>query len=196
MRFATPLFFLILISCAVGPTPERIGFDYPEAGLKFRPRRHVVSDTVRGQVASVDNPQYVVLFKRTRCDIESPDVRLLISGIEGQLTENRQPLFDEIAIKVYRADAMYDFELVDEKEIDVDWPGLMFERGILRTWTMTPVDGGTEKQTFAVIVEHYGNTIELMWRDSVGSGPDEDTLENFFHWTHGLRFYEPEIEEE
>jgi len=196
MRALLPLIFLLSVSCAVGPTPERIGFDYPEAGLKFNPRRHVTSETVRGQVATVANPQYEIIFLRTRCEIENPDTRLLVSGIKGSLTENRLPLYDDIALKVYMADPTYDFELVDEENISLDWSGLVSDTGILRTWTMTPVGGGETTHAFAVIVEHYGNTIEIMWRDAAGNAPGEAELEKFEYWTYGLRFYEPEVEGE
>ena len=189
------LLAIILVSCAIGPTPERTGFDYPKVGLKFKPRRHVTSDTVRGQIASVENPPYELVFQRTTCEIESPDVRLLISGIKGQLTENRRPLYDEIGVMVFQADPTYDFKLTEEKDIIVPWPGVVSGSGILRTWEMTPVGGGETSHTFAVVVEHYGNTIEFMWRDPVGSVPDDAALEKFFYWTHGIRFYEPEIEE-
>ena len=195
MRYIASLLTLILVSCAIGPTPERTGFDYPDVGLKFKPRVHVTSDTVRGQIASVENPPYELVFQRTTCEIESPDVRLLISGIKGQLTDNSRPLYDEIGVSVFQADPTYDFKLVDEKNITVPWPGVVSGSGILRTWEMTPVGGGETSHTFAVIVEHYGNTIEVMWRDPVGSVPDDETLEKFFYWTHGLKFYEPEIED-
>jgi len=58
---------------------------------------------------------------------------------------------------------------------------------------MTPLEGatGTPQYTFAVTVRHYGNAIELCWREARDVAPDEQKIEDFFYWTKGLRFYEP-----
>jgi hypothetical protein len=188
------LFFCL--SCAIGPTPERSGFNYPQAGLRFRPRVHVTSDTVRGNVATTSNSRYQLLFPRTTSHIESPYVRLLTTGIVGQWQETNRPLFDEVAIQLYGADPTYNFEVVEERQIELPWPGLVNDMGKLRVFRMTDIESGEVEYSFAVVVEHYGNTIELAWRDGSSEPPDEEKLETFFYWTHGLRFSEPEHVEE
>ncbi len=190
--FITLFAALVLVSCAAGPTPERVGFDYPQAGLKFSPRRHVVSTTVRGTIASEQNPPYTLLFPRTTSEIESPNVRLLTTGIVGEWEPKPMPLYDEISMTVFRADEPYTFELTEEKDIALPWPGLQNPTGTLRVFRMTPVVGGEPRYTFAVLVRHYGNTIEFSWRDSSANPPDDEKMKVFFHWTNGLRFSEPE----
>lgn len=196
MRLVT--FILIAafsISCAIGPTPERSGFNYPQAGIRFRPRVHVTSDTTRSSIATSPSDRYQLLFPRTTSHIESPYVRLLTTGIAGQWVQTNRPLFDEIALELYEADPTYNFELVEERQIEVPWPGLVNEMGTLRVFKMTDIESGEVEYSFAVLLEHYGNTIELQWRDGSGEPPDEEKMEVFKYWTHGLSFREPEREE-
>jgi len=182
------------ISCAIGPTPERSGFDYPQAGIRFRPRVHVTSDTTRSNIATNPDDRYQLLFPRTTSHIESPYVRILTTGIVGQWDETNRPLFDEIAVELYGADPTYDFEVFEERQIELPWPGLINDRGTLRIFRMTDIEKGEVEYSFAVMVEHYGNTIEFSWRDGSSEPPDEEKMEVFFYWTHGLRFREPEPE--
>lgn len=193
MRLPTFLIIILLsLSCAIGPTPERSGFNYPRAGLRFRPRVHVTSDTVRGSVAITGNEQYELLFPRTTSHIENPYVRLLTTGIVGRWDKTDRPLYDEISLRLYGADPVYDFELVEERPIELPWPGLVNDIGELRVFKMTDIDTGEVEYSFSVLVEHYGNTIEFTWRDGSRNPPDEEKMETFFYWTHGLRFSEPE----
>jgi len=188
----------LLVSCAAGPTPERIGFNYPEGGVRFSPRRHVVSDTLRGTVASSENAPYVLLFPRTKSDIERPQVRLLTTGIVGEwdvTLRPLRPLYDEISNELYQADVPYEFTLTEEREIELPWSGLTDPNATMRIFRMDDIEGDGSQYCFTVIVEHYGNTIEFCWRDGSGDPPDEQKLETFFHWTYGLRFSEPEAEE-
>jgi hypothetical protein len=190
----SPLFTLFVISCAIGPTPERSGFNYPQAGLRFSPRVHVTSDTVRGTVATTGDTRYVLLFPRTTSHIESPNVRLLTTGIAGEWDEDAQPLFDEIGVVLYGAEPQNTFELVEKRDIELPWPGLVNKRGELRIFRMSEIGGEVAQYTFTVLVHHYGNTIEFCWRDSSGNPPDEHKMQVFFYWTRGLRFTEPEAE--
>jgi len=189
----------LLIGCALGPTPERVGFDYPQAGLKFSPRRHVISNTLRGTVALNENAPYELLFERTRSQIEGPNVRLLTTGIVGIWDEQRRgfrPLYDEIGDVLFEADIPWDFTLTEEREIEVPWPGLSNPIVTMRVFKMEPVDDEENiEYSLTVLVEHYGNTIEFCWRDGTGSPPDDEKIEVFFYWTHGLRFSEPDVED-
>ncbi|MCX6646750.1 MAG: hypothetical protein NTY09_10390 [bacterium] len=196
IQSALLLILSICISCAVGPTPETTGFDYPQAGIKFRPRRHVTSDTVRGNVATVENPPYTVVFPLTKSDIENPNVRLLTTCIAGDYENKDRPLFDEVSELVYGIEIQYDFELIEEKPIELPWPGLEPPTGTLRIHKMTPKDGSSGiRYAWSVLVKHYGNTYEFSWRDVSENPPAADMEETFFHWTHGLSFYEPEVGE-
>jgi len=184
---------ILLGGCAVGPTPERIGFDYPEAGIKFSPRRHVVSSPLGETVPhDVDLP-YTLIFPRTSSKVENPDNRLLFTGISGEWDYDERPLFDEISHEMFGADETYEFEMVEKREITLDWNGVIDPIGTYRLFRMVPVgeeDGG---YTFTVTVIHFGNTIEVCWRDTTTSPPDDAKLERFNHWTHGLKFSEPEV---
>ncbi|MFH1677141.1 MAG: hypothetical protein ABIC40_08965 [bacterium] len=184
------------LACPAGPTPERVGFNYPEAGIRFSPRRHVVSDTVRGTEAISGPSEIKLLFPRTTSLIEGRGKRLLTTGIVGSWDNNQIPLYDEISLVLFGAEKQYDFELVDEKPIDLPWRGLNPPTGIIRVFKMTPV---TEKDvpqyTFAVYVNHYENTIEFMWRDSAQNPPDDEKMQEFFYWTWGMTFFEPKIPE-
>lgn len=192
-RLALVLCIALLTSCAFGPTPERTGFNYPQAGIKFSPRRHVTSDTVRAEVAIVEDAPYRLLFPRTKSYIETPHRRLLTTGIEGEWDENSRPLYDEISLVLFGAEPEYSFELTEERDIEVPWPGLASRTAKLRVFHMSPLEGigGTPQYTFTVLVHHYGNTIELCWRQARDLPPDEEMLETFFYWTKGMRFYEP-----
>jgi hypothetical protein len=193
MRSSAAVFLCaVLASCAIGPTPERSGFDYPQAGLKFSPRRHVTSDTLRGAVAASPQSPYTLLFPRTTSSIENPYRRLYTTGIVGEWDDNRRPLFDEISVSLFRAELEYDFELVEERPIELPWPGLASGSGTLRVFRLKPHGGGADQYTFAVLVHHWGNTIEFCWRDQSEVPPDEEKMEQFFYWTHGMRFREPE----
>ena len=185
----------VLISCAAGPTPETSGFDYPQAGIKFRPRRHVTSDTLRGNVATVENPPYTVVFPLTKSEIERPEVRLLTTCIAGDYENRERPLLEEVSELNYGMDILYEFELVEERQIDLPWPGLEPPTGTLRVHKMTRIDSGEITYAFSVLVKHFGNTFEFSWRDVSENPPDADMEETFFHWTHGLSFYEPRKEE-
>ena len=184
------------LACPIGPTPERVGFDYPEAGIKFNPRRHVVSDTVRGAEATTGATDLKLLFPRTTSLIEGRGKRLLTTGIVGSWDNNQIPLYDEISLKLFGAEKQYDFELVDEKPIDLPWQGLNPPSGTIRVFKMTPAtENAVPQYTFAVYVTHLGNTIEFMWRDSAQSLPDDEKMEDFFYWTRGMTFFEPKIPE-
>lgn len=192
----TLVLVLLLTACAAGPTPERVGFDYPGAGFRFTPRRNVVSETTKGQEAPVNTGNYTLIFPRTRSEIEGPYRRLLISGVEGEQHITTSPLYDELSLNFYGADRTYNFEFSEERDIPVEWNGVMTKSGTLRVFHMTPVDeSGEEQYTFAITVFHYGNTIEVCWRDGRITYPDDERYEEFWHWTHGLKFYEPEVPE-
>lgn len=192
-QFPLFLFILICTSCAAGPTPETSGFDYPEAGVRFRPRRHVTSDTVRGNVATVENPPYTVVFPMTKSNIERPDVRLLTTCIAGDYENNERPMFDDVSDLNYGMDIVHDFVLIEEREIQLPWSGLEPPVGTLRVHQMTLIEGGSVRYAWSVLVKHYGNTFEFSWRDPLDTVPDAGKEETFFHWTHGLRFYEPRM---
>lgn len=198
----TGLFFSILtalslVSCAAGPTPERVGFDYPEAGIRFSPRRHVVSRVMGAEVTPLHPEAFKLLFQRVTSSVESPYKRLLFTGIVGERSEKVMPLFDELSYSYYGITKEYNFTLTDEREIELPWPGLLSKSGTLRIFHMTPVEGtsGTPQYTFAVTVFHYGNTIEVCWREARDVAPDQQKIDDFFYWTSGLRFLEPEVPE-
>ncbi len=196
MRFLHLLITLLFsLACAVGPTPERVGFNYPEAGIRFSPRRHVVSDTVRGNIASTENPPYSLVCPRASSQIENPNTRLLMTCIRGNYSNNLRPIFDEVSDLNYGIDILYEFELIEEREIELPWSGLESGIGTLRIHRMTPIAGGDNRYAFSILVAHFGNTFEFSWRDHVSAPPDEKKEEKFFYWTHGLRFYEPDVEE-
>ena len=189
----------LLIGCAMGPTPERIGFDYPQAGLKFRPRRDVVSNTLRGTIATNVNASYELLFERTKSQIEGPNVRLLTTGIAGIWDEQRRPvrpLYDEIGDALFEADIPWEFTLTEERQIEVPWSGLANDLVTMRVFRMVSVgDEENIEYSFTVLVEHYGNTLEFCWRDGSDQPPDDEKIEVFLYWTHGLRFSEPDVED-
>jgi hypothetical protein len=188
------LIFLFLAGCAAGPTPERVGFNYPQAGVRFSPRVHVVSDTVRGDVAEIEGSEFTLLFPLTKSEIEGPNKRLLTTGIVGEWNDNKMPLYDEVSINLFGVDPNHSYKLTEEREIDVPWRGVETHTGTYRVFEMTPTSEGPVQYTVAVLVHHYGNTIELCWRDSTTNPPDQAKLEEFFYWTRGLVFFEPETQ--
>ena len=193
VRYSFLLFLLIEVSCALGPTPECVGFSYPEAGIRFSPRRHVVS-RAKGTEISVAHPEaFTLLFPRIVADVEGQYRRILFSGVAGEWKGSSMPLFDEIGINYYGSKLEYSYQLTEERAIQVPWPGLASKSGTLRVFHMTPLpdSGGTAQYTFAVTVLHFGNTFEVCWREARDKPPDEQKLEEFFYWTHGLRFFEP-----
>ncbi len=198
LRKAVLLALLLLTSCAAGPTPERVGFNYPEAGIRFRPRRGVASRPIAADAAPVAPDLYNLLFPRTTCLIEGGPRRILVTGITGEWSDNRWPLYDEISVSFFGADPQYRFELTEERQIEVSWTGLASPVGALRVFHMTPLEEGSgdEQYTFSVTVVHYGNTIEFCWRDGWQSPPDEEKIEEFFYWTQGMRFREPTGEQQ
>jgi hypothetical protein len=188
------LFSLLTISCAAGPTPERVGFSYPEYGIKFNPRRHVVSRAMGAEIAAAHPEAFTLLFPRITSQVENEYKRLLFSAVKGDWDGSRTPLFDEISQSFYGIDVKYDFSLTEERFIPVPWPGVESKTGMLRVFHMTPIKGsdGTAQYTFAVIVKHFGNTFEICWRDPADVAPDQQKIDDFFYWTHGLAFSEPE----
>lgn len=187
---------LFLVSCAFGPTPERVGFNYPEAGIRFRPRRGIASRAFAVDASSISPESYTLLFPRVRSNVLATRERLLFTAIEGEWNENQWPLYDEIGVNYFGADPQFRFELTEERDIDVPWPGVVLKSGKLRIFRMVPVEGSveTEQYSFAVTVQNYGNTFEIMWRDGRTTPPDEERYELFYHWTRGLSFFEPEVE--
>ena len=190
------LIVLHFVSCAFGPTPERVGFNYPEAGIRFSPRRGIASRAFAVDASSIDPESYKLLFPRMRSNILETRERLLFTGIEGEWNESRWPLYDEIGVNYFDADPQFQFELTEERDIDIPWPGVVLKTGKLRIFHMVPVEGSgeTEQYSFTVTVQNYGNTYEVMWRDGRATPPDEDRYELFYHWTRGLRFFEPVVE--
>lgn len=196
LRILHVILFLATVSCAMGPTPETVGFNYPEAGLRFRPRRNVVSHIVSGEITPEFPDRHTLIFPRTTSEIESRHRRILITGVEGIVQVTDKPLYDEVSENYFGADIVYRFELTEERTIEVPWNGLESGTGTLRVFRMIPVgETGEEQYTFAVTVQHSGNTIEFCWRDSHNIPPDEEKLSHFFYWTHGMSFRAPEIPE-
>jgi hypothetical protein len=196
MRIPIPVFLALLAAaCAFGPTPERVGFNYPDAGIRFSPLRGVACRAMSADAAPLHPDSYVLLFPRMTGTIEEGGRRLLFSGVKGDVDLGTWPLFDELSVSYFGADPQYSFEPVEEKEIDVPWPGISSKTGRYRLFHMVPlVEGdGNEQYCFAVTVREFGNTYEILWRDGWNSPPDEEKLEAFFHWTRGLRFRQPEV---
>ena len=188
------LLAIISLSCAAGPTPERVGFSYPEYGIKFSPRRHVVSRAMGAEIKPVYPENFTLLFPRITSTVESDYKRLLFSAIKGEWTGKDRPLFDEISYSYYDMEENYQFELTEERTIKVPWPGLVNNSGVLRIFQMTPIKGreGTPQYTFAVTVTHFNNAFEICWREARDVAPDQKKIDDFFYWTSGLRFFEPQ----
>jgi hypothetical protein len=196
--FLPALLAAISLSCALGPTPERVGFSYPEYGIEFSPRRHVVSRAMGAEIAPLYPENYTLLFPRVTSNVENEYKRLLFTAIKGEWTGKDHPLFDEINSNYYGIEENYQFELTEERTVTVPWPGLVNKSGTLRVFHMTPIKGkeGTEQYTFAVTVTHLGNTLEACWREARDVAPDQTKIDDFFYWTSGLKFFEPRKEKE
>jgi hypothetical protein len=188
------LLAIVSMSCAAGPTPERVGFSYPEYGIQFNPKRHVVSRAMGAEIEPLHPDSFTLLFPRVTSNVEDENHRLLFSAVKGEWSGKDSPLFDDINTNYYGVDENYQFELTEEKTVKVPWPGLKIESGTLRVFHMTPLEGksGTPQYTFAVTITHYGNTFEICWREATDVVPDQKKIDDFFNWTHGLKFFEPQ----
>lgn len=187
------LMLLFVISCAAGPTPERVGFNYPEFGIKFSPRRYVVCRAMGTEIKPLNPDAFNLLFPRITAQVENEFRRLLFSAVAGEWTNNNIPLFDEINRTYYGIKETYSFDLVEEKSVEVPWQGLENKMNTLRIFYMAPLPGkdGSEQYTFTITLYHYGNTFEICWRDASNVFPDQQKIDDFFYWTKGLKFFEP-----
>ena len=83
----------ISFSCALGPTPERVGFNYREAGIKFSPRINVVSRPMGSDIQPSHPDAFTLLFPRVTSDVENEYKRLLFSGVKGDWDGKRDAAF-------------------------------------------------------------------------------------------------------
>ncbi len=210
-RWVSLVLILLLGIPAFGCMFESRGFSYPEAGLRFRPRENKIkTEADYSSVELVADSRYEVLIPPTLSTIENTSKRVIASGIAGQWTVNSRPLFDEVAVTCYGESTWCNYRLVEERTVDVPWPGLHPPQGVLRVFYLTPkrsagsfrfgcgggrcgpVDlDGSAQYTFAVTVYHNGNTIEFCWREDSDREPTERKINQLFRWTEGISFHRP-----
>lgn len=206
--------FLLLIIMTAGwflGCIESKGFYYPEAGMRFRPRADVETQADYRNASMADEPRYDVIVPPTLSIVaDNEDQRIITTGIAGYWTVTERPLFDEVAITCYDEGTWCDYELVEEKDVEIPWRGIYPPTGIARAWLLTSnrtirsyggcgtrsVKDTTEQYTYTVTIYHAGNTIEFCWRENSGQLATDSKIRQLFNCTDGVSFTNPRIPEE
>ena len=185
---------------------ESKGFYYPEAGLRFRPRSDVETQADYRNASMANEPRYNVIVPPTLSIVgDDEDKRIITTGIEGLWTVTERPLFDEVAITCYDEGTWCNYELVEEKRVEIPWRGVYPPEGIARTWHLTStrtvrycgccgcrtVRDTTEQYTYTVTIYHAGNTIEFCWRENSRILATDSKIQQLFNCTDGVSFISP-----
>jgi hypothetical protein len=199
---------VILLGLLLSGCEQNAGFYYPDVGLRFRPHGSVKTDADYSHAVMADDPRYDVIIPPTLTTVsKGSELRVITTGIRGSWTVTTRPLYDEVAITCYNESTWCNYQLLQERAIEVPWRGLYPPEGTLRVFHLTskrtssggcccrPRTDTDEQYTTTVTVYHGGNTIEFCLRGQAMLSANTNASD-LFKYTDGVTFVPPSTAED